>query len=159
MEKEIQQLYPWGDFSAKLIKEIASIGVTFRFLICKEKKYNPEWEQVYCIEHISNHADFTHFIVYGNNTTKTSANYYRPVDVDEITIPTITLSEAEAKQRVVQEEINSLQQQITAIATHHLMALKNLQNTWESAIDDSNAYLQTEKTVDNYVMLIEGVYS
>lgn len=37
LEKEIQQLYPWGDFSALLIKEIASIGVTIRFLICKRK--------------------------------------------------------------------------------------------------------------------------
>ncbi len=155
LEKEIQQLYPWGDFSALLIKEIASIGVTIRFLICKEKKYNPEWEQVYCIEHISNHAGFTHFIVCQQHDEDIS-ELLSLVDVDEITIPTITLSEAEAKQRMVQEEINSLQQQITAIATHHLMALKNLQNIWESAIADSNAYLQTEKTVDNYVMLIEG---
>lgn len=110
---------------------------------------------MYCIEHISNHAGFSHFIVCQQHDEDIS-ELLSLVDVDEITIPIITLSEAEAKQRVVQEEINSLQQQITkAITTPSYGFKKSTRYMGIGYRRLKCIHLQTEKTVDNYVMLMK----
>lgn len=155
LEKEEQQLLPWGNFATATLNKLATNGIVIHFLICKEKKYNPAWETEYNIEHISNRGGFAHFVLFQENDEDIS-ELLDLVEIDEIGLPDAALSAVQESKTTIHTEIEALEQTLNAIACHHIEPLLQLKDEWKSDIDDSNAYLQTEQTVENHVMLIEG---
>ncbi len=155
IEKELLQLQPWGDYSIETIEKLKTVDIQTRFLICKEKKYNTAWENSYNLFPVSTHSGFVHFVVFQKNNENID-DLLSMVEIDEITLPSTPLSLLIKQKEDLELKNNTIHQHIAAIATHHIGDLHQLKNKLQSQLDDSNAYLQTEKMVDNYVMLIEG---
>ncbi|MDG5799037.1 V-type ATPase 116kDa subunit family protein [Marinilabiliaceae bacterium ANBcel2] len=155
LEKEAHQLEPWGDFSYELVQKLKEKGVWVRFHVCRQKMYNPQWEDDYYIQVISDHAGFRYFAII-------EQRYHKPEDiidlpgVDELHLPKRSLSSIREEQKKLNREIELLEHELALIARYSLNKLEEYLLELKREIDENNAIHQTTGEVEEHVMHISG---
>lgn len=153
LEKEAQQLEPWGDFSPEIIEQLADKGLKFRFLICRTKNYNPDWEKEHYIEVINEFGGFKYFILI--ETDKNEEPLEWP-GVDEVQLPMTSLKKIRSEQNDVRKDDDKLEHELNLIAKYCRKMLKSYSFEVKDKLDENQALHQTEDGVENLVKIIEG---
>lgn len=65
LEKELEELLPWGEFDIDALKSIP--GVEFKFYCTDAKRFNPEWEQQWALEKIHEDSKKVWFVIAGDS--------------------------------------------------------------------------------------------
>lgn len=153
IEKEAQQLEPWGDFSPEKIATLRETGLNFRFLICREKNFDPAWSNDHAIEVINELGGFTYFVLIEEGNNPAAIEW---PGVDEIQLPEQSLSGLRKQQDEVKKEDEHLEHELNLIAKNYRGLLKHYSFELKDKLDESNALHQTEDGVENLVKVIEG---
>ncbi|WP_243699329.1 V-type ATP synthase subunit I [Natronoflexus pectinivorans] len=155
LDKEAQQLLPWGDFSIDRVKELENSGVYFRFLVCRTKQYDPAWEDEFFIQVISDQGDYRYFLMIDKSVNRTEDAIELP-GAEELQLPDKSLGTIRKEQEEIKKEIAVVNSELDLIAAHCMDELLEHANVVKGDLDESNAWHQTEKEVEDQVMLIEG---
>lgn len=154
-EKELKQLEPWGSFEWDDIQVLENRGIKIRFYVCRQDKFNPEWEEQFIIREISTVGNLQYFVRIDRD------NYESQIDdeihgADEITPPKKTLAEVKDYITNLEIEENELNEEIRQIATHCKEQLVVYSLELYDTITQQNAKLQTSGEVEGKVDFIEG---
>jgi V/A-type H+/Na+-transporting ATPase subunit I len=155
LDKEVQQLMPWGDFSPSRIRELENEGLRFRFLVCRDKYYDAGWEAEYYIKVIGDQGGFRYFVMIERGEQGAKEMIDLP-GVDEIQLPPKSISEIHEAQSGLQTEMDELRLELDAIGLKCTGLLSEYCDRIQAELDECNAYHQTGHEVDNNVMVIEG---
>ena len=143
-------LQPWGDFKLERIRDLHDAGMDVNFYITPERSYNEEWVEQYNAIIISNISSKLFFIT----ITKRGDNVY--LDAEHVKLPAYSLSEVQTLSEKTRNEIEDIQQRLTAIADKDIYSVKLAIKELHSEIEFSQVLLNTESAAEEKLMLLEG---
>jgi len=65
IQKEINEILPWGDFSMDILTKLKENGIKLRFFVTQTRKYDPAWEEEYPIQVINSDEGNIYFVLVG----------------------------------------------------------------------------------------------
>jgi V/A-type H+/Na+-transporting ATPase subunit I len=153
LDKEAQQLGPWGDFNPQRVQQLKDSQLFLRFLVCRDKNFNPQWEKEQYLKVISSVGGFTYFVLIEKDQRQEMIDW---PGVDELSLPQKSLSALRKVQTLIAKEIHQLENELDLIAKHCQGQLQSLSDQLKSELDETNALYQTQDEVEERVKLIEG---
>lgn len=153
LEKEAQLLVPWGDFSPERLEDLKQSGLYFRFLVCRDKYFDPAWEQEHYLQKVSVEGGFTYFVLLQREA---GASLPEWEGVDETLLPARSLSDLRKEQKALEAEVSRLNEELDWLATHQLGQLEAYAADLKSELDEANVLHQTQSEVEDHVRLVEG---
>jgi V/A-type H+-transporting ATPase subunit I len=153
LDKEAQQLGPWGDFNPQRVQQLSDSQLFLRFLVCRDKNFDPQWEEEHYLKVINTVGGFTYFVLIEKDEKQEMIDW---PGVDEIVLPQKSLSAIREDQALISTEINQLDGELDLIGKHCQPQLQRLSDQLESELDETNALFQTQDEVESQVKLIEG---
>ncbi|MGM0375474.1 MAG: V-type ATP synthase subunit I [Bacteroidota bacterium] len=154
LQKEEKQLAPWGEFSREDVEKIREAGLTFRYLMVPESKYNPAWEENYPVELISESEGYIYFVYLDDSGNNELPEAFE--NVDEITLPEKDLKEVTQQISETNQKIEKLEAELNTIAVKGLELLEQYKQTLEDQVADLNVRFQTQEEVEGKVRLVEA---
>lgn len=153
LDKEARQLAAWGDFDPQRVKQLADSQLYLRFLVCREKSFDPQWENEYYIKVINSVGGFTYFVLIQRDEKQEMIDL---PGVDEIVLPQKSLSSIKEEQTHLSAEILQIENELDLIGKHCQGQLEALRDRLKSDLDEVNALYQTQDEVEEQVKLMEG---
>ncbi|WP_240509429.1 V-type ATP synthase subunit I [Geofilum rhodophaeum] len=153
LEKEAQLLLPWGDFSPERLEDLKESGLYFRFLVCRDKYFDPAWEQEYYLQKVSAEGGFTYFVLLQREAGAALPEWE---GVDETLLPARSLSDLRNEQKALEAEVLQFNEELDLLATHQVRQLEAYAADLKSELDEANVLHQTQSEVEDHVRLIEG---
>lgn len=92
-EKSVEELLPWGEFSAATIAKMAEQGIVLRYFSCNTSTYKDNeaaWGERYTLAKISEQGGMIYFVVVAAPDAEIE------IDAEEVKAPTMNYREAEA---------------------------------------------------------------
>ncbi|HRW62385.1 MAG TPA: V-type ATPase 116kDa subunit family protein [Bacteroidales bacterium] len=150
LNKEIQKVEPWGNFSPAMHEKFKPLHIKIKFFICPEKKVDPEWSSKYFMEVVNIQDGKAHIVVFQYGAD--------PVDIDaeEIKLPEQTLSELKQKFEDNTKRLEEIQVIFDEYAIRYQEELRNVKADLQQKIDFELAINHTEKQAEDKLMLLEG---
>lgn len=148
LEKEIERMTPWGDFSWDRIHQLEKEGMEIRFYGCVTSKFHSNWRKKYHALEIATVNSMLYFI------TITQGEPFE-LDADLLKLNTKTVIELQEELRLLKEKYQEIEQQIDA-SVKYLEVLKRSQHTVFEAVDMRRVELNTSTQVADSVMILEG---
>lgn len=150
IEKEYERMEVWGNFSHERINELKMAGYVLHFFSCNNKKFNPEWEVKYNAFEIDTVGSSLYFV------TVTREDDVLEIDADPVKLSKRTAPVLLDSIKEIQQSIESQKKKIQELAVAQYNNLELLQDSFYQNINLTKVLLNTNVTVDNKVMLLEG---
>ena len=97
--KQVSARYPWGDFDKAAIDGLADLGYKVRYYSVDEKRFDPQWAELYPLQVVSNHNKKVWFVT----VSPKDEAYSFPVQ--ETAAPEGTAAQANAEVADIRSEI------------------------------------------------------
>lgn len=151
LNREINQVKPWGNFSPEVIKKLKEQNINLKFFSVASRKFPDEWLQKYPVEVISQVGGITYFVmvVRGNEELPV-------IDAEEIRPPEKPLSQLQSEFADVEKERSRAEREIDAHAANSIDAIKRYLSEVKDDISYDNTIENTAKEAEGKVMLLEG---
>lgn len=153
LNKEVQQLLPWGDFNPQTLQQLSNSNLFFRFLVCRDKNFEPQWETDHYLKVINSVGGFTYFALIEKDEKQEVIDW---PNVDELTLPQNSLSAVKEEISLISIKIDDLNKELDLIAKYCQKPLNILSQQLKSKLDETSALYQTQDEVEERVKLIEG---
>lgn len=148
--KDRDILQVWGDFEPGNVQRLTDAGFNIGFYSCSEGNYKEEWETEYNAMVISRVSSKVFFI------TVTKADEEVDLDVEQLKLPTYSLTQAEKLYEETQQALEANEKQLTTYAVKEVPALKAALKEVQGRIEFSKVILSTEQAAGEKLMLLEG---
>ena len=149
LDKEIELMEPWGDFSFKRLHQLKDAGYVLHFFNCVDRFFNPQWEEDFDLIRISDEGPQTYFVIV---TTGTKAP---EIGIEPSRISETSLSESKSKQNEAKATQKELEIELEGYALNGLSSLALLEHLFVNAVDYSTVELSGDKQADNRLLILE----
>lgn len=150
LEKDIDYMSIWGEFSYQNINRLKRAGYDVTFFSCPTAKYEPVWGDLYNAFLINNFQSVTYFL------TVTKEGTLIDIDADRPKMPAMGMAKLLIRHEQCLKEIEEVDNELKRCASDDYKTLdafdKNLQNEFNLI----NALVQTDKQAADKLMLLEG---
>ncbi len=150
INKEIGYLTPWGDFDSQKIEALREAGISIRFFYCPEKRFDPEWEDDYFLEKVSEDAQDIYFVIVQTDETAIGVN------AEEVDPPEYSKSELEVKKAAIEEKIQDINLKLNHQASHNIPVLETALHHVEEDMEMARVIANSLREVENNVLVLEG---
>jgi V/A-type H+/Na+-transporting ATPase subunit I len=150
LQKEINELTPWGDYSSELIKKLADNGIKFKFYISPARKFDEKWAEEYPLEIINTHAGNIYFVVIERNGVEIT------LPAEEFRFHKNSLSELQALRDKVAKSISEIENRFNEYASFAVPALLTYKKQLIQEVEYTKARYYTERQADERLMIVEG---
>lgn len=150
LKKEIEQVSPWGDFSASIVNNLNNNNIELRFFVSTVKKFKKEWEQQYAVEAIESSYGLIYFVVFCKKGDVLN------IDAEEVRTPEKPVSELQEYRKLIENDIDKLEKEILHIANTNLKKLIEYKESLEENCEYEEVIENTQKEASEKVMLLEG---
>ncbi len=150
LQKEYNELTPWGDFSSDLLKKLLENQINFKFYICQSRKFDFEWQVKYPLEIVNNLAGQVYFVVIEKAGDKFD------IPAEEFRFPKHSLSDLKQLVHETKEKIQSINSQLNEYAASSIPALQHYKNTLVQLIEYEKAKFHTTREAEDKLMIVEG---
>ncbi|WP_246095487.1 V-type ATP synthase subunit I [Saccharicrinis carchari] len=150
LDKEVEALKPWGDFSWDTIHKLKKQGIKVRFFYTAAKKYDPLWEREYSLAKISEERGFVYFVFYDTEDQTLD------LDVDEIKIPEKELSDLKKQLDSIIKKIDRLNQELDKIAEEGIPVLDKFESDIQDRLNDASFLVNSGDGADGKIKIVEG---
>ena len=140
----------WGDFDPASVKRLEEAGYQVHFYISPQSAFREEWREEYNAIVVSNINSKIYFI------TITRPEEVLVLDVETVKLPVYSLGKLNSLYESTQEEINNIDKELVSIAENDSLSLEAAQRQNNAGIEWSKVKLNTETTVDDKLMLLQG---
>lgn len=148
--KERTALEIWGNFEPDSIKRLQDVGYQINFYICTESTFKNEWINEYHATEINHVGSKIYFI------TITKQGELPELEVESTKLSSYSFVSIDALCKKTDEEIVGIDKKMTAISQENILSLREALKQTHSGIEFSKVILNTEKTVDDKLMLLQG---
>ncbi|OPZ02149.1 MAG: V-type ATP synthase subunit I [Bacteroidetes bacterium ADurb.BinA395] len=149
-EKERDRMEMWGIFDYQLIENLQKAGYEINFFSCNVRKFDQEWEIRYNAFEIDNIGSTRYFV------TITHTGEIIEIDADPVKIGTKNVLQIDEDIQQIHQEIDNINRQLITLSVENYNSLKAAQVKVIENMDFARVLLNTEPTVENKVMLLEG---
>ena len=141
-------LRPWGQFGREQIEKLEANNIHIHFHAAPNSVFKKQYE-AYTSGAISQDKSYVYFVSFTQNDDADE------VDLDDIQLPDISLSEAEEQLSLTLKEAESLKTQLleSADALPHVVAYEN---SLINKIEFEKAQIDTALAANGKVMVVEG---
>lgn len=140
----------WGDFDPANVKRLEEAGYKIHFYICPQSAFDDKWIDEYNAVVINNVNSHIYFI------TVMPADNDSVLDVETAKLPQHSLSQLNALYEQTEQQIAGIDGKLEAMAANDIPSLEAAQTQLNRSIEWSKVKLNTEATVDNKLMLLQG---
>ncbi len=151
VNKELELLRPWGDFSIETVKQLEAAGLEVQFFVCPAKKFRPEWTKEYPIAHIKDLGPDTYFI----GVTKAEEPLAIP-GAEHLPDPRDGAVELKDKLADVQQRIDEVESRLDRLAAVGLPALEARLRDLQDNTQIMGVIEHTRREADEQLMVLEG---
>jgi V/A-type H+/Na+-transporting ATPase subunit I len=149
LNKELNSLAPWGEFSLETLHRISRAGWECSFYTCPIRKFQPEWEQEHALFMIRQLAPDAYFVV-----------LHRPgeqpeLDAEQLPHPLHDPAGVRASVEEVQKQIADLEQTLDDFAAN-LGALETVKADLQEHTDREQVIRHTGDAAEGAVLVLEG---
>jgi len=149
LEKEIERMTPWGDFSWDRIHQLENQGLKMQFYSCLTSKFQQDWKQKYHAFEIATVNSMLYFI------TITHQDESIELDADLLKLNAKTVVHLQEELQVLKDKYTKIEEQIGA-SVKYLEVLKESQKKVFEAVDLRRVELNSMAEADDTVMILQG---
>ncbi len=149
LEKEIERMTPWGDFSWDRIHQLEDQGMKIRFYGCLSSKFQQDWKQKYHAFEIATVNSMFYFI------TITHQDESFELDADLLKLNAKTVVQLQEELHLLKGEHKKIDEQIDS-SVKYLEVLKESQKKVFEAVDLRRVELSSTAQADDTVMVLQG---
>ncbi len=150
LEKEIDFMKVWGDFSYADIERLKEAGYKVTFFTTPASKFDPEWIDTYHAVEINNIQAVSYFI------TITPEGEVVDIDAERPKMPDSSLTVLQARREQIQGQLEEIDRELENRAVADYNTLIELDRNLENEFNISNVRIQTDQQADNKLMMLEG---
>jgi len=150
LEKDIDYMSVWGDFSYANINHLKKAGFDVTFFSCPTSKFEPKWGEEYNAILINNYQSVTYFV------TITKEGTLIDLDAERPKMPDRGLKKLKARYDQLQEDITDLDKQIKELAASNYNTLAEFDKNLQNEFNLTHAIIQTDKQAEDKLMFLEG---
>ncbi len=150
LQKEISHIRPWGDFSRKTLQKLSEKDLHVKFYTISTSRFNTQWPEEFPMEVIGQHSGQTYFVLIHKGDEEFA------IDADEMRQPERPLSELLHYEKELKKDLEDTDALLSSHAANSMNAIKRYGYQIKESIDLKTAFANTEKQVDDKVMLLEG---
>ncbi len=150
LAKEKAALEPWGNFEPGNLERLMKAGWQVRFYTCSESVFNPEWVDTYHATEISRMGSRLFFI------TVTRPGELPDLELESPKLPAVSLAAIERSVADAEEAVKAVDEKLLALAKDSQHSLEMALKEVHAGIELSKVVLNTEKKVDDKLMLLQG---
>ncbi len=152
LEKELNQLLPWGNFSWNKIEQLEKeAGVQMYFFYVSTKKFQDDWEKTYNLNKISEEKGYTYFVMILENEESIP-----DIDAEEVKLPKQSIKEVESQIKELSQKLEHEKKTLHAYANNGSSILENYSLELKDALTSSEAVHHTNDELEGQVKLMEG---
>ncbi len=148
INKDVKALEPWGDFKPDAVSQLEGAGVSIRFLISNDKKFNTLPLESSTFEIITKAGSTVYFILLERGEKVT-------LDAEEVILPKISLTEARKKTVSLQTRKQEIKREIEKLVVYQDVLKLYLSNQ-RSQLALESARLSMDEAVDGKVLCVTG---
>ncbi|WP_172795554.1 V-type ATP synthase subunit I [Paludibacter jiangxiensis] len=149
VDKDMDRMAPWGNFSWERIRQLEKAGLELRFFACNSSRFNPEWESQYnAIE-----VDCFNSTIYFVTVTPKGTDF--ELDADLLRLGAKTEAELQEEAKEIDAEILAIEDRLKQ-ATSGYDALKKARAEVSERVDLRRVQLNTNVGAEDTVMILEG---
>ncbi|MBN2480942.1 MAG: hypothetical protein JXB19_04320 [Bacteroidales bacterium] len=150
IQKEIDELLPWGDVSRDMFKKLDDNGIMIRFFIARSSKFDPGWEQDYPIEVINQTGSNVYFVA----VLKKHEEIALPAE--EFSFPERSLSELERMKNDLIQENGQIGDELNELASTAIPGLKRYRDELIQHAEYRKVKHFTDVEAEERLMILEG---
>lgn len=150
IEKDIDYMDIWGEFSYQNINRLKRTGYDVTFFSCPTSRYEPEWGKVYNAFLVNNFQSVTYFVTVTKEGTEID------IDADRPKMPAMGLAKLRACYDKCVVDIKSVDNELKRCAATDFKTLEELDRGLQNEFNLSNVLVQTDRQAEDKLMLIEG---
>ncbi len=150
LQKEYNELLPWGEFDSGLLKKLSDNNIQLRFFISATRKFDPEWLDTYPVQVVNNMGGNVYFVVVERNHEEIE------IAAEEFRFPKHSLSELRHLLDETKNKNQGIENQFNEFAATSIPALSDYKNTLIQATEYEKAKYHTAREADDRLMVVEG---
>ncbi len=152
LDKELNQLLPWGNFSWDKIDQLEKeANIQMYFFYVASKKFDPEWESNFNLSVISEEKGYTYFVI-----VREAGESFPEIDAEEVRLPKQSVSETKDQLNVISESLKQEQNKLNAIANKGIAILEQYSLELKDVLASKEAVHHTSNELEGQVKLLEG---
>ncbi|MGL4993882.1 MAG: V-type ATP synthase subunit I [Bacteroidales bacterium] len=148
IQKEIEHTAPWGNFKRDSIELLEQAGYKVEFFTCNLRSFSDEWVERYNAQIINNIGSVVYFI--------TICKEGVDIDAERIKISSKSLESLKASLGKCNSDLKEIHDRMERLASEELDSFENASENLLREIEFSKVILNTEKHVDDKLMMLEG---
>ncbi len=150
LKKDMDKARPWGDFSREMESKLEKLGLTPRFFMCNEKRFDSDWENQYYLERIHQESGNLYFVIFQEPGQEID------IDAEEIKLPARPFSELEETYDDKERRIQEINRMFDDYAVKYQQLLRDARKALQEETEFNQAKNHTEAEAQQKVMLLEG---
>ncbi|MFA9389024.1 MAG: V-type ATP synthase subunit I [Prolixibacteraceae bacterium] len=150
IQKEINLMQPWGNFSWDTIDLLHQAGSKLQFFSCNKSKFDEQWKNKYYLFEVDVQSSNIYFII-------VSALDEKPViEAEILNLPKQNLKDLIQTKTNIEVEIQNINDALDKLATWGINKLNEIYDEIKYEIDFRTVGLQASSEADHKLKLIEG---
>lgn len=148
VERRIQAMSEWGDFSWETIQKLRESGYHVGFYVCAAKDFNKEEWGSADIVVIKEKNNSVYFFAISNEPLH--------IPIEQAKLPKKSLSELLQQKQLLEAEIEAVEAEMKEFSLNNYFALENYELINQNEINFKKAKLNGEDKAEGSVVLLEG---
>ena len=150
LQKEINEVKPWGYFLSDDIQKLTTNGLNIRFFTVANRQYNPEWDKQYAISEINNIGGYVYFVVFSKTGEEVT------IQAEEIRLHNKSLSSLEAEKQELETSIEAIEKRFDEISKTQLGEIAYFHQSLIDRLEYDKTVLHTTSEADDKLKVLEG---
>lgn len=150
IEKDIDYMDIWGEFSYQNINRLKRAGYDVTFFSCPTSRYEPEWGKMYNAFLVNNFQSVTYFVTVTKEGTEID------IDADRPKMPAMGLAKLRVRYDKCVADIKSVDDELKKRAATDFKTLEEFDRSLQNEFNLSNILVQTDRQAEDKLMLLEG---
>lgn len=149
MDKEIELMEPWGNFSFDRLHQLNDAGYVLHFFNCVDRFYNPQWEEEFNLIKINHNGPQIYFVIL------TARNEVPEIGIEPSRLSKRSLLEAQSEFKKAKEAQQVLDKELEGYALNDLNSLNSLETKLVDEVDYSTVELSGDRKADDRLLALE----
>jgi V/A-type H+-transporting ATPase subunit I len=150
LNKDLIQAEPWGEFALESIQKLEAESIYLKFFVASTKQYLALADAEIPIELISELRNKVYFVLIQKGKKEIE------IDADELKLPEFSSIQLQEKIKLVDDSIDSIQNNLDAHAGASLSLLKACKNKILNVLNFEDVIFNTNLEANEKLMVLEG---
>lgn len=150
IQKEIDIMEPWGEFSWAALKDLENAGYKLRFFISTTRDFNQEWIDLYNAVVVKQTGSHYYFVVISKD------GKYVDIPVERARLSSHSLSDLKEQYQSIEKELDVLKNKLTTLSNTEAKSLELAKDEIFSEIEFSRIVLGGDKCAGDKLVLLQG---